>query len=67
MGCHFVTTSAVDAVGKKVASQGFPVRIFDLGLEPGGDLSTAKVLAPLKRDASRSSVLTAMLLPPMTS
>ena len=63
----FVITSAVDCVGKKVASHGFPVRIFDPDLGPEGDLSNAKVLAQLECDASRSKVLAAMLLPPMAS
>ena len=63
---HFETTSAVDGVGKKVASQGVPVRIFDPDLGSEGDLSDARVPARLKRDA-RSKVLAAMLLPPMAS
>ena len=28
-GRHIVTTSAADGVGKRVAAQGFPMRVFD--------------------------------------
>ena len=55
----------MDGVERRlVASQGVPVCIFD---PEAGDPSNEKVLVRLKRDASRSKVLAAMLLPPMAS
>ena len=42
--CYFVTTSEVDGVGKRDAAQGVPVRVFDPGSGPRGDLGDASVL-----------------------
>ena len=63
-GRCFVSTSAADGVGKRVAAQVFLVRVFDPILGPGGNVSNARVLARLRRDASRKKTLAAVHLPP---
>ena len=51
-----MTASAADGVGKKVAAQGFPARVFHPIFGPRS-FSNAKVFARLKRDASRKKIL----------
>ena len=61
------TTSADDGVGKKAAAQGFSERVFVPIWAAEGELSNAKAVARLKRDASRKKILAAVLFPPMAT
>ena len=47
-GRIFVTSSGTDTVGKKIAAQGLPLRVFDPSFKQESDLSDAKTLTRMR-------------------